>query len=209
MSQRHLVFHTLLAAIVGGVLAVAAVAWASQFPLTKPSSAQQSNLWARVVDPSSPLTGDTIELVADGEGHLYTDSTSVVVLPDGGFPVFFPDGGTITANQGTPGASAWPVSDAVADANLPSIATSTAATSLLLALITPAQNAATVTPSDGADLPHACKAVALGSAGNITVNMTGSGTAIQYAGQLPGVLPIQITRVYSTGTSATGIVCLY
>jgi hypothetical protein len=101
MSQRHLVFHTLLAAIVGGVLAVAAVAWASQFPLTKPPSAQQSNLWARCVDPSSPLSGDTIEVVADGQGHLYADA--VLSLPDGGLPVFFPDGGLSVQGLGTAG----------------------------------------------------------------------------------------------------------
>lgn len=74
------------------------------YPLTKAPASQMSNLWARVVDDASANNGDTIEVVANGNGQLVvsgagTSSSGGVIS------------GTVTANQGLPGdAGPWPVS---------------------------------------------------------------------------------------------------
>jgi hypothetical protein len=70
-----------------------------------------------------------------------------------------------------------------------------------------------VTPADGTDLPAGnsigTKALYVTGAGNVNCNLVGGGTAVLTglaAGQL---LPIAVTRVLSTSTTATGILALY
>jgi hypothetical protein len=76
-------------------------------------------------------------------------------------------------------------------------------------LDSPAKNAATVTPNDGADLPNASRALYIGSTGNIKVDMVG-GQTVTFSGLPTGMmLPIRVTRVYSTGTTASSIIALY
>lgn len=70
-----------------------------------------------------------------------------------------------------------------------------------------------VTPADGSDLPFGnslgTKGLYITGAGNVNVQLAGGGTAVLTglaAGQL---LPIAVTRVLSTSTTATGILALY
>ena len=72
----------------------------------------------------------------------------------------------------------------------------------------PASNAAQVTPSDSVDLTYVSRAVFIGAAGTLSVEMHGGGTVSfdAYAGM---ILPIRATRVNATGTTATGIVALW
>lgn len=72
----------------------------------------------------------------------------------------------------------------------------------------PAENAAIVAPNDGADLATPTRALVVGVAGNVAVDMVSSGTNIVIT--LPaGIWPLAVKRVRSTGTTATGIVALW
>lgn len=74
----------------------------------------------------------------------------------------------------------------------------------------PASNAAAVTPSDGADLSNTTRALYIGGAGDVSVNMAGTGAAVVFAGVAAGAtLPIRVDRVLSTGTTATSIVAIW
>lgn len=74
----------------------------------------------------------------------------------------------------------------------------------------PARNAEVVTPSDTTTLAAVSRALYVGVAGNVSVQMAGVGTAIVFTGVLAGtILPIRITRVNSTSTTATNMVALY
>jgi hypothetical protein len=74
-----------------------------------------------------------------------------------------------------------------------------------------ARSAIVITPDDNNDLVnHAFRGLYIGGAGNIKVDMEGSGTAVLFSAVPAGtILPIQVRRVYSTGTTATLIVALY
>ena len=73
----------------------------------------------------------------------------------------------------------------------------------------PAHYAAAVTPNDGADLADTSRALYIGGAGDVKVDMYGSGT-VTFVGVTAGsVLPVRVDRVYSTGTTATSIVALW
>lgn len=73
-----------------------------------------------------------------------------------------------------------------------------------------ANSAFTVTPEDNSDLSRKGCAIFVGGAGDIKVDMHGTGTAIVFAGVPAGtMLPILVDRVYSTDTDATNIVALY
>jgi hypothetical protein len=77
-------------------------------------------------------------------------------------------------------------------------------------LDSPAYNAEAVTPSDSVNLAKTSRGVYVGVAGDISVEMAGTGTAIVFTGVLAGsILPIRITRVNSTGTTATNMTSLY
>ena len=65
-----------------------------------------------------------------------------------------------------------------------------------------------ITPNDSVDLTEAVRAVYIGSDGNITLSTLKS-TNVTLTGVKAGsILPIQATRVYATGTTATGLVGL-
>jgi hypothetical protein len=73
----------------------------------------------------------------------------------------------------------------------------------------PANGAAVITPNNSADLTVYARAIYVGVGGNITVDMTDSGTNITFLAVPQGtILPIQVKRVYSTGTTATNLVAL-
>ena len=73
----------------------------------------------------------------------------------------------------------------------------------------PARNAAAVTPNDSTDLADTGRALYIGGAGNISVDTVG-GQTVTFTGIPAGtLLPICVTRVNSTSTTATGIVALW
>lgn len=70
-----------------------------------------------------------------------------------------------------------------------------------------ARFAAVVTPSDSVDLAVVTRGLYVGVAGNISVNMSGNGAVV-----IPvqaGLHPLSVSRINSTGTTATGIVAVW
>lgn len=77
-------------------------------------------------------------------------------------------------------------------------------------LTSPAGNAVAVTPADGTDLTTATRALWVGGAGNISVDLVGGQTAVVFSGIAAGTwMPLRVTRVRSTSTTATLIVAVY
>lgn len=76
--------------------------------------------------------------------------------------------------------------------------------------------AAAVTPSNTVDIPSITGGTSnngcvlyVGGAGNLTVDTVG-GDTVTFTGVLGGsFIPVQVTRVYATGTTATSIVALW
>jgi hypothetical protein len=69
-------------------------------------------------------------------------------------------------------------------------------------------SAAAVTTSDSSVIP-VTRALYIGADGNVKVDMAVDGT-VTFVGLKGGtVLPIQVVRVYATGTTSTNIVALY
>lgn len=64
-----------------------------------------------------------------------------------------------------------------------------------------------VTPSDVTPLANPARSLYVGGTGNISVEMYGGGT-ILFSNVPVGILPIQVTRVNSTNTTATLMVAL-
>ena len=69
------------------------------------------------------------------------------------------------------------------------------------------------TPSDSTQFP-ATRGVYVGVAGNVSVDFAGAGssgvgTNVLLTALANGFAPIQVTRIYATGTAATGMVLLY
>lgn len=74
----------------------------------------------------------------------------------------------------------------------------------------PARNAEAVTPHDTNELTKISRALYIGTGGDVTVQMAGTGTAILFANVPSGaILPIRVIRVNDTGTDAEDIVALY
>ncbi len=74
------------------------------------------------------------------------------------------------------------------------------------------QDAQAVTPNDGADLPGGkCRALLVSVAGALKVTTAAGTTITLTATQVPAgvVFPLRCSRVFATGTGATGIVALY
>ena len=73
-----------------------------------------------------------------------------------------------------------------------------------------AVGAAAVTPDNSNDLPNGpCRALYIGTAGAISLDV-GNSTAVIFAGVPAGtILPVHAKRVRATGTVATNIVALY
>lgn len=76
-------------------------------------------------------------------------------------------------------------------------------------LTSPADNATAVTPSDSTDLAYTSRALYVGGAGNIVVTMAGGGDVTFTAVPAGSILPVRVTRVKSTSTTATSIINLY
>lgn len=76
-------------------------------------------------------------------------------------------------------------------------------------LTSPADNATAVTPSDSTDLAYTSRALYVGGAGNIVVTMAGGGDVTFAAVPAGSILPVRVTRVKSTSTTATSIINLY
>jgi hypothetical protein len=73
----------------------------------------------------------------------------------------------------------------------------------------PARHAVAVTPDDSNDLANNARALWIGGAGNVALDFVGSGTNVVIVGVPAGtLLPFEIKRVRSTGTTATNIVAL-
>jgi hypothetical protein len=69
-------------------------------------------------------------------------------------------------------------------------------------------NAVAVTPNNGTDLPKRALALYAGVSGNIAViTAKGQTTTIPAIAGMP--IPVVVTRVLVTGTTATGIIALY
>ena len=72
----------------------------------------------------------------------------------------------------------------------------------------PARNAAAVTPNDSTDLTYTTRALYVGTAGDVKVDMKGTGTAVTFVGAT-GWMPIRVTKVYDTDTDAEDIVAIW
>lgn len=85
---------------------------------------------------------------------------------------------------------------------------SSAASKSAAGLNFPAEHAETVTPSDSVDLGVVSRSLYVGSAGNVSVVML-SGATVTFANVTSGsMLPIRVSRVRSTNTTASSIVSL-
>lgn len=75
--------------------------------------------------------------------------------------------------------------------------------------ISPAYDAATVTPTDGSGVQfQQCRSLYIGTTGNIAVEMA-SGNQVTFTSVPVGIIDIQVHRVLATGTTASNIVALY
>lgn len=74
----------------------------------------------------------------------------------------------------------------------------------------PISSAAAITPNNGVTFTTRCRAIFVGGAGNLTIDVADGGTNLAFNGLTAGtILPVRTKRVYSTGTTATSLVCLY
>ena len=76
-------------------------------------------------------------------------------------------------------------------------------------LDSPAGDAASVTPNDGADLATASRALYIGGTGNVAVVTVGGDTVTFANVPSAAILPVRVARVLATGTTATNIVALW
>lgn len=73
-----------------------------------------------------------------------------------------------------------------------------------------AHRASAVTTSNSTIYQQPTRALYIGSVGDLTVDMADGGSSVLFVGVQGGtILPIQVTRIYATGTTATSIVALY
>lgn len=75
-------------------------------------------------------------------------------------------------------------------------------------LESPGYDAATVTPSDSTDLAITSRALYVGTAGNLRVT-TASGSIVTFANAPEGMLPMRVSRVHASGTTAADIVAVW
>lgn len=72
----------------------------------------------------------------------------------------------------------------------------------------PAIGAMTITPNDNTDI-SICRGIYIGGSGDLRVKML-DGTIVVFTSIAAGMVhPLSISRVYATGTTATGIVAVY
>lgn len=70
----------------------------------------------------------------------------------------------------------------------------------------PAVGAFAVTPSDSTVI--AARALYVGVSGDVAVICKGGSAAVTFVGHPVGYMPVEVTKVMSTGTTATDIVAL-
>lgn len=71
----------------------------------------------------------------------------------------------------------------------------------------PAKYAVGVTPD--VYLPATSRALYIGVSGNLSVKMSGDGSDVIFPNVPVGILPVEVTRVNSAGTTASGIVSMW
>lgn len=76
-------------------------------------------------------------------------------------------------------------------------------------LTAPPENAASVTPSDAQPLGHVTRALWVGGAGRLRVEMMGGGAIVFEGIAQDTLLPIRVRKVFETGTTATDLVALW
>lgn len=74
-------------------------------------------------------------------------------------------------------------------------------------LSSPLVNAVAVTPNDSTDLDYVSRALYIGTAGALTV-ITSGGDTVAFGNVGVGLLPLRVSRVKSSGTTAANIVAL-
>lgn len=76
-------------------------------------------------------------------------------------------------------------------------------------LSSPAENALAVTPDDTAAIAQASRALYVGQGGDLAVEMLGGESVV--LGNVPAgaLLPLRVTRVRATGTTAARIIALW
>lgn len=76
-------------------------------------------------------------------------------------------------------------------------------------LIDPAGGAMAVTPNDSADFEQVARGIYVGVSGDLKVDLA-DGDTVTFVTIAAGVIhPIQVRKVYATGTTATDIVAVY
>lgn len=62
-----------------------------------------------------------------------------------------------------------------------------------------------ITPADATDLQTSVRAIYVGGTGDIKVDHV-DGSTVTYTGVEVGIFPVQVNRVYATGTTATSLI---
>lgn len=70
----------------------------------------------------------------------------------------------------------------------------------------PITRAAAVTPSDGSDLDFVSRVLWVGTGGDLKVTLSGVVDPVTFPGLTVGWHPIRATRIWASGTTASGIV---
>ncbi|HVH02474.1 MAG TPA: hypothetical protein VM891_05915 [Amaricoccus sp.] len=76
-------------------------------------------------------------------------------------------------------------------------------------LTAPPEQGVAVVPSDTAELAAVTRALYVGGAGDLAVVMAGGGEVVLAAVPAGTLLPMRVTRVRATGTTATRVVGLW
>ncbi len=77
-------------------------------------------------------------------------------------------------------------------------------------LESPIEHAESVTPNNDSDLPNTTRALWIGTGGDIVITTKGGTSSVTLESVPDGsMLPIRVSRVHATGTTATGIVALW
>ena len=76
-------------------------------------------------------------------------------------------------------------------------------------LTSPPENGAEIAPEDGAEIGHVTRALYVGGEGNLRVRLLGGETVTLANVPAGSLMPMRVTEVLATGTTATGIVGLW
>ncbi len=75
-------------------------------------------------------------------------------------------------------------------------------------LESPGYDAEAVTPSDSTDLTVTSRALYVGTSGDVRVTAA-SGAVVTFANVPEGILPMRVSRVHASGTTASDIVAVW